>query len=119
MAITARPHKLSISLFILFCLGCGLDGWGSIPGRSKTLFLFIRQSPYPAFVQWITGVFPGGTVKRPDLYADHAPSSSAEIKNGRAIPPLLSIRVRDVVLNQAQGQLHFSVLIELCSAMCR
>jgi hypothetical protein len=36
----------------------------------------------------IAGSFSGVKLKRPGREADHSPSSSAEVKNGGAIPPL-------------------------------
>jgi hypothetical protein len=41
----------------------------------------------PASVQWVQSDL-SVKVKRPGREADHSPSSSAELKNGGAIPPL-------------------------------
>jgi hypothetical protein len=38
-------------------------------------------------IQWLPGAI-SPRVKRPEHEADHSPPSSAEVKNGRAIPPL-------------------------------
>jgi hypothetical protein len=53
--------------------GYGLVGPGSIPS--------LLPSGY-------RGLFYGGGVKRQGPEADHSPPSSAEVKNGGAIPPL-------------------------------
>jgi hypothetical protein len=66
--------------------GYVLDGRDSIPERGKDLSLGPTQPP----IQWVPGaVFLG--VKRPDREADHSPPSSAEVKNGGAIPPFPDI----------------------------
>jgi hypothetical protein len=49
----------------------------------SSVFLWPTQPP----IQCIPGDFPPG-IKRPGREADHSPSSSAQIKNGGAIPPL-------------------------------
>jgi hypothetical protein len=62
--------------------GYGLDGQGSIPGRGKTRpGLRPIQSP----IQSVLAAFSPG-VKRPGSEADHTSPSSAEVKNGVAIP---------------------------------
>jgi hypothetical protein len=48
-------------------------------------------------IQWITGVVTP-EIKRQELEADHSPSFSADVKNGGAIPPLLT-RLHGRVLN--------------------
>jgi hypothetical protein len=69
--------------------GYGLDGRDSIPGRGKRLF-FAASRPAVEITQppilWTPRVSFLG-VKRLGHGADHSPSS-AEVKNGRAIPPL-------------------------------
>jgi hypothetical protein len=66
------------------------------------IFLFCSASrsalgPTQSPIQRITGpVSPGET--HPEREADHSPPSSAEIKNGGAIPPL-PIRLHGLVLN--------------------
>jgi hypothetical protein len=60
---------------------------------------FFSTIPRPALVptqspiQWESGEISPG-VKRPGLKADHSPSSSAEVKNGGAIPPLPHMYLR-------------------------
>jgi hypothetical protein len=63
-----------------FIIGMGyfLDGQGSIPGRGN-IFLFTMS-------RLALGTLSPG-VKRPGREADHSPSS-AEVKNGGAVPPL-------------------------------
>jgi hypothetical protein len=48
-------------------------------------------------IQWVPGALSPG-VKRPGREADHSPPSSAEVKNGGAIPPL-PIHLHGMVLN--------------------
>jgi hypothetical protein len=71
--------------------GYGLDSRGSIPGRGKISVLSTATipalGPTQPPIQWIPGALSLG-VKRPGREADHSPPSSAEIKNGVAIPPL-------------------------------
>jgi hypothetical protein len=69
----------------------GLDGRGSIYGSDKR-FLSTPQRRErlwgpPASSLMGTGVSFSG-VKRPRIEADYSPPSTAEAKNGRAIPPL-------------------------------
>jgi hypothetical protein len=64
----------------------GLDGRGSSPSRGK-IFLFSTTSrpalgPTQPPIQWVPGV------KLQGREADHSPPSSAEVKNGGAIPSL-------------------------------
>jgi hypothetical protein len=48
-------------------------------------------------IQWVLGDrLPG--VKRPGREADHSPPSSAEVRNGGAIPPLPHTRTSHVVM---------------------
>jgi hypothetical protein len=81
-------------------MGYGLDSRGSIPGMGK-IFLFstasrlalgLTQPP----IEWVPGVIFLG-IKRVGREGDHSPSS-AEIKNGGAIPSL-PIRLYGTVLN--------------------
>jgi hypothetical protein len=67
----------------------GLDGRGSIPGRSKRLFFSTLQrlGPTQPFIQWVPGAF-SREVKRPGREVDHSPPSSAEVKDGGTIPSL-------------------------------
>jgi hypothetical protein len=55
-------------------------------------FLFSTASrpalgPTQPPIQWVPGVLSPG-VKRQGREADHSPQTSAEVKNGEAIPPL-------------------------------
>jgi hypothetical protein len=64
--------------------GCG----DSIPGRGKTIFLYPTVSrPALGPLQWVHGVISLG-VQRSGREANHSPTSTAEAKNGGAIPPL-------------------------------
>jgi hypothetical protein len=56
-------------------------------------------------------VFPLG-VKRPGREADQSPLSSAEVKNGKAIPPL-HIHLHGMVLNEAEGLYRTNVTTSL------
>jgi hypothetical protein len=96
--------SLSLSLYIYIyiyiyiywgvgiAMGYGLDYPGSVPGSSKT-FLFSTacrppRRPRRSPIYWVPGaLYP--EVKRQGREADHLPPSSAEVKNGGAIPPLL------------------------------
>jgi hypothetical protein len=73
------------------CIGAvyGLDDRSLIPGRDKRLFsIASRLAMWPTQppTQWYWGSFLG--IKRPGLEADRSRPSSAEVKNGGAIPPL-------------------------------
>jgi hypothetical protein len=63
-----------------------------ISGRGKKFFsstITARSAlgPTQSSIQWLPGVvFPG--LKRQRRESDHSPPSSAEVKNGGAIPPL-------------------------------
>jgi hypothetical protein len=70
------------------------EGMGSFPGMKKKFFSFPERLDrlwVPPRLQFqfngYGGSFPG--VNHPGYEADHSPPSSAEIKNGGAIPPLL------------------------------
>jgi hypothetical protein len=61
------------------------------PSRGK-IFLLSTMSrpvlePIQSPMQWVQAAFSQG-MKRPEREADYSPSSSAEVKNGEAIPPL-------------------------------
>jgi hypothetical protein len=71
--------------------GYGLDGPGTIPGRAG--FFSSPQSPNRL---WSSPSHPG--VKWPGHEADHSSPSSAEVKNGGAVPPL-PICLHGIVLN--------------------
>jgi hypothetical protein len=62
-------------------------GWPEFgPRQGQEILVFSTTSRPQPTLQWVPGLFPG--VKRPGNEADHPPPSSAEVKNGRAIPPL-------------------------------
>jgi hypothetical protein len=71
-----------------------LDRRGSIPGKG-TMFLFSAEfrlalGAHPSF--WSMGT--GGCFRvenQPGRDADHSLASSAEVKNGESVPPLLHI----------------------------
>jgi hypothetical protein len=64
--------------------GYGLHGPRSIPGTSR-FFFSPQRSAFP--IRWVPGAPPPG-IKRQGHEADHSPPSSAEVKNGGALPPL-------------------------------
>jgi hypothetical protein len=71
--------------------GYGVDGRSSISDRGKRLFLFSVASrpalgPTQPPIRCVPGVLSSG-IKRPEREADLSPPSSAEDKNGGAIPP--------------------------------
>jgi hypothetical protein len=71
--------------------GYELDGRGSSLGRVKG-FLFSIASrpalrPTHSLIPWVLGAL-SQEVKRPGREADHSSSSSAEVRNGGAIPSL-------------------------------
>jgi hypothetical protein len=68
----------------------------------EEIFLYSTESrpalgPTQPSIQWIPKAA-SSEVKRPVRESDHSPPSSAEVKNGGAIPPL-PIRLRGVMLN--------------------
>jgi hypothetical protein len=73
-------------------MGYGLDGRGSIPDRGKILLFCAASRPalgptqHPIY--WVPDAL-SPRVKRPGREADHSLPSSAEVKDGGAIPPLL------------------------------
>jgi hypothetical protein len=71
--------------------GYGLGGPGSITGRGKNFFFSIASipglAPTQPPIQWVPEDLSSG-VKRSGREANRSPPSSAEVKNGGAIPPL-------------------------------
>jgi hypothetical protein len=67
--------------------GYGLDGRGV--GVRVLLSTLCRPvlGPTQPHIQWIPGV------KRPGCEADHSPPTTAEVRNGGAIPPLPHVLV--------------------------
>jgi hypothetical protein len=43
--------------------------------------------PFQPPIQWVSGAISSG-IKRPEREANQSPPCSAEVKNGRAVPPL-------------------------------
>jgi hypothetical protein len=93
---------------IAIATGDGPDGQGSIPGKG-IIFLFSTASKSAlAPLQWVLGaIFP--KVKEPRLKAEHLPSSSAEVKNVGAIPPLPHIFTVELI----RHRYNFSLLLLL------
>jgi hypothetical protein len=61
-------------------------------------------------IYWVQGAISQG-VKRPGRQADHSPPSSAEVKNGGAIPPLPPC-LHGIVLNYlTTGTTLFSIYV--------
>jgi hypothetical protein len=80
----------------------GLDGRGSIPSRDKGIFFYYTASkqalgPTQTPIQWIRETITPG-IKQPGREADQSPPSSAQVKNGGAIPALPRTS-RGIVLN--------------------
>jgi hypothetical protein len=71
--------------------GCGLDGRDSIPGKGKKIFSSPKSrpalGPTQPPIEWAPEALSPG-LKWPGREADHLPPSSAEVKNGGAIPLL-------------------------------
>jgi hypothetical protein len=79
----------------------GLDGRGSIPGKSKIFLFYITSGPaleptQPPMLRVQGAAIP--RVKRPGREAHNSTASSAEINKSGAIPPL-PMRIYGVVLN--------------------
>jgi hypothetical protein len=75
-------------------MGYQLDGQCSIPGKGQEIYVYStasRPTPRPTQppIQGVHGAF-SLRVKRPGCEADHSRTriTSAEVKNGGAIPPL-------------------------------
>jgi hypothetical protein len=71
----------------------GLDGQCSIPPKGKEIFLYSTVSgpalwPIQPPIKRVPGALFAGA-KQPGREADRSPTSSAEVKNGGAIPPIL------------------------------
>jgi hypothetical protein len=67
-------------------MGYGLDGWGSIPGRSNIFLFSIATRPAlgptrPPIQSELEVISLG--VKQPACEADHSPPSSTDVKNGQ------------------------------------
>jgi hypothetical protein len=69
----------------------GLAARGSVPCSVRFFYCAQRADPLwgrPSLLSdGYRGLFPPG-IKRPGREADHSPPSSAEVKKGKAIPPL-------------------------------
>jgi hypothetical protein len=92
----------------------GLDGRG-FDSRQKQDFSLPHSvqtgsGAHPASYSIGTGgSFPGR--KRQGREADHPPPSSAEVKNGSAIPPLLhTTSWHGGLIDQAKGQLYLTII---------
>jgi hypothetical protein len=81
-----NPQSSNWNRLFSIALGYGLDSQGTIPGRSKVFFFFIASRL--ALRPGTKGLFLLG-VEWQGHEADHSPPSSAEVKNGGAIPPFL------------------------------
>jgi hypothetical protein len=74
--------------------GCGLDSQDLIPDRGKRFFSTPKcpdqlWGPPSLLISGYQELFPGGWgVKQSGHEADHSLPSSAEVKNGGALPPL-------------------------------
>jgi hypothetical protein len=87
------------STLTILATGYEMDGWGSNSGKDK-ICLFKASSPVlgpkQPPIRWIpAAIFLW--VKRPGFDAEHSPPSSAEGKNGGAIPSLPHISSRILV----------------------
>jgi hypothetical protein len=72
-------------------VGIALEGQGLISGRYRHLYTFhsvqtASGGHIGSYQMGMEALSPG--VKRSGSEADNSPPSSAEVKNGRAIPPL-------------------------------
>jgi hypothetical protein len=94
--------------------GYGMDGRGSIPGKSKRFSSLhsvqTGSGAHPAlYPMGAGGSFPRGK-KRPEREADQSPPCSAEVKNGGVIYLHSPIRLPSIVLNCliniVQGELY-------------
>jgi hypothetical protein len=71
-------------------MGYGLEDRGSIPGSNKGFFYISQhpeQGPTKPTTQWLQGAV-SPEVKRPRREDNQSRPSSAEVKNGGAIPSL-------------------------------
>jgi hypothetical protein len=107
---TAYGNETSRDSSVSIAMGYSLDDLGSIPGRSKRFFS-MPQCPDRLWNQLsllsngYRGHFPRDKVD--GASSKSLTSTSAEVKNGRAIPPLAYFFMAWWVINQAQGQLYF------------
>jgi hypothetical protein len=94
--------RISVKTPALLKPGYGMNSPGSFPVTGKIIPLYFTASR-PALgltqppIQQVPGTLSSG-VKWVGREADHSPPSSAEFKNGGAIPPL-PIRLHGVVMN--------------------
>jgi hypothetical protein len=80
--------------------GTGRSGFYSRHGKIFRFSATSRQvlgSTQPP-IQWVPGA-PSPGVKRPGREADHSPPTSAEAKNGGAIPPLPYVFMAQCLIN--------------------
>jgi hypothetical protein len=90
---TNRLYRGCLGSPVGILTGYGLECRGSILRRGKRFFSTPQRpnrlwSISSLLTQWIPGAVSLG-VNRPEREADHLPASSAEVKNGGSIPPLL------------------------------
>jgi hypothetical protein len=76
----------------------GLGGRGKFPMKGKIFFIYIQRADQLWGGPSLLYSALSSSVKRLGREADHSRPSSAEVKNGGAIPPL-PIRLHGVVLN--------------------
>jgi hypothetical protein len=107
--------KRSRSSSVGIATGYGLDGRGSNPGKAK-IYLFSTASR-PALgltqtpIQWVLGAISPGVMWR-GHEADHSPPSTAEVKNGGAIPSLLHMSLcHSAYLIKYRDNFTFTLLV--------
>jgi hypothetical protein len=86
---TYISYPIHLSLTFRTATGYGLDGRGSIPSRDKIFLFYVTSRPAVGPTQPPIQCVPGAVspgVKRQGREADHSSASSAEVKNGDAIP---------------------------------
>jgi hypothetical protein len=90
-SFNTHPFNLLFDSSVGIASGYRLDSRGLIPGRGKRFSVFhsvqTGSGTHPASYTMFTWALSMG-VKWPGREADHSPPSSAEVKNGGAIPPL-------------------------------
>jgi hypothetical protein len=119
--LTVLTQGFSVGMFsrgssVGIAMGCGLDGRGWIPGRGKRYFCTLQRpdrlwGPPTLLSQDTYSSFPGDKTAGEWSWLLVLPSSSAEFKNGGAIPPLPYTRLHGMLLSELNKGTAFPLFL--------